>query len=342
MKPGTLLIRADANVSIGTGHVMRCLALAEAWQDTGGSTVFAAAEIPAALESRLTSNGVSLLRIEATPGGAADAAATVACASQARADWIVVDGDRFDSDFLEKLGRTGLRVLRIDDFAGREAFPADLIVNPNLGADSAVYRAKGSGAQVLSGPRYILLRREFHKPHERQFPKQGNRVLVTLGGSDPENLTPRIVSALAGCSDLELTVVAGAGYVNVSDLQELSAPNLRIVVDSQNMASLMMEADIAVIAAGGTLWELISVGCAVLSYSRNAVQMRVVQMLASDGVVVDMGDTAQFDPQKIVTAVGNLGESCSAREEMAGRGRMLVDGLGAARVVEAMQQYGGR
>ena len=134
--------------------------------------------------------------------------------------------------------------------------------------------------------------------------------------------------------------MAGAGYLNVSDLQELSTANLRIVIDSKDMAGLMMESDIAVIAAGGTLWELISVGCAVLSYSRNAVQMRVVQMLASDRIVMDMGDTAQFNPQKIVTAVRNLTESCSAREEMAGRGRRLVDGLGASRVVEAMQQYG--
>lgn len=316
---------------------MRCLALAQAWQDAGGMTTFAIAEMPEGLRSRLDTNGLTLSRIEATPGSSQDAIEVVAQARQLKAGWIVVDGDRFNSDFLQQVCSNGLRVVLLDDFAERESFSADLIVNPNLGADAELYRLRGSRAQVLTGPRYVLLRREFQQFQERNFDTKGNRVLITMGGSDPENLTPRIAVPLAACADLQLTVVAGAGYPNVDELGALSASNVRVLVDSHNMADLMKESDLAIIAAGGTLWELLSAGCVALSYSRNTVQMRVVQSLAEDGIVVDVGETSRFDPANLVSAVKSLADSNSTRARMASLGRNLVDGLGAARVVEAIQ-----
>jgi spore coat polysaccharide biosynthesis predicted glycosyltransferase SpsG len=106
------------------------------------------------------------------------------------------------------------------------------------------------------------------------------------------------------------------------------------------MAEFMRDSDQAVIAAGGTLWELLSMGCAVLSYSRNIVQTRVVQALAHRGAVVDMGGTCHFDAAKLAVSVKELVDSRVARERMTNLGRSLVDGLGATRVVEAAQRSG--
>ena len=142
--------------------MMRCLALAQAWQDAGGTVNLAVAELPDALSPRVTAEGVSLSRIHATPGGSEDAAETVAQAHRLSADWVVIDGDRFGSDFLEKVRAAGFRVLLIDDFADRESFPADLIVNPDLD-DGEPYRKRGATARLLMGPSYVLLRREFRQ-----------------------------------------------------------------------------------------------------------------------------------------------------------------------------------
>jgi UDP-2,4-diacetamido-2,4,6-trideoxy-beta-L-altropyranose hydrolase len=343
MKPGELLIRADASLAIGTGHVMRCLALAQAWQDAGGTASLATAELPNALSPRLTSEGVSLSRVNATPGSPDDARETVAQAHQLRADWVVIDGDRFGSDFLETVRAAGFRVLLIDDFADRESFPADLIVNPNFDDDAEQYRKRGATARLLAGPSYILLRREFKKETEKkEICQKGNRILVTPGGSDPENLTPKIADALARCTDLEVTVIAGAGYGRINELRKLNASNLRVVFNPPNMAQFMKNSDQAIITAGGTLWELLSVGCAVLSYSRNIVQARVVHALSHRGVVVDMGETCHFDPTSLVVSVKELGDSRGARERMTNLGRTLVDGMGATRVVQAAQRPGVR
>lgn len=341
MKTGALLIRADATLAIGTGHVMRCLALAQAWQDAGGTASLASAELPDGLLPRVTAEGVSLSRIHATPGGTEDAIETVGLAHRLQANWVAIDGDRFRSDFLGRVREAGFRVLLIDDFADRESFPADLIVNPDLEDDGEPYRRRGATAELLTGPSYILLRREFRQESRKNEIRQsGNRVLVTLGGSDPENLTPKIANALAHCSDLEITVIAGAGYNKANDLRKLKARNLRVVFNPPNMAYFMENSDQAIVVAGGTLWELLSMNCAVLSYSRNAIQARVIGALSQRGVVVEMGDTRDFVPAKLVAAVKQLVDSRATRERMTSLGQSLVDGWGATRVVEAAQRTG--
>jgi UDP-2,4-diacetamido-2,4,6-trideoxy-beta-L-altropyranose hydrolase len=341
MKPGALLIRADASLAIGTGHVMRCLALAQAWQDAGGSASLAAAELPDALSPRVTAEGVSLVRVNATPGGPDDAAETVAQGHRLKADWVVIDGDRFGSDFLAAVRAAGLRVLLIDDVAARESFPADLIVNPNFNEDGEPYRRRGSPARVLAGPTYTLLRREFRQASEKKEVCQtGNRILVTLGGSDPENLTPVIAETLARCPDLDVKVIAGAGYENAGSLRQMNANNLRVIFNAKNMAQIMQDCDQAIIALGGTLWELLSAGCAVSAYSRNPAQANLVRALCDREVVVDLGETSHFDPEKLVASVKDLAGSPAARERMTILGRALVDGMGAVRVVEAALQPG--
>ena len=339
MKPGVLLIRADASPAIGTGHVMRCLALAQAWQDAGGTATLAEAELPDALLPRVTAEAVSVTRVPAKPGGPEDAAETVALAQRLGADWVVIDGDRFGSDFLTVVRGAGIRVLLIDDFANRESISADLVVNPNFDEDGEPYRKQGCKARVLAGPTYTLLRREFRQASEkREIRKTGNRILVTLGGSDPENLTPRIAETLARCSGLEVTVIAGAGYEDAEELRKMNANNLRVVFNATNMAQLMQDSDQAVIALGGTLWELLSAGCAVLGYSRSSTQAGIMRALQDGGMVIDMGETRRFDPEKLAASVKELAASPDARKRMANLGHTLVDGLGAARVVEAALQ----
>ena len=343
MRQGTLLIRADASLAIGTGHVMRCLALAEAWQDNGGTVSLATAELPDPLRPRLTAEGLTLSCIRAVPGGPEDAAATIGQAQELNATWVAVDGDRFGRKFLQSIRAAGFRVLLVDDFADRESFPADLIVNPNMGENSEPYQKRGTTAQLLIGAPYILLRREFRQAAtHKKISETGNRILVTLGGSDPENLAPKIADALSLDSDLKVTLVAGAAYDKENELQRVSTRNLQVVFNPSDMAHLMSENDLGIIAAGGTLWELLAMSCAVLSYSRNAVQARVVEALSRRGAVVDLGETRQFDPRRLAFSVNELVHSRTARERMANLSRSLVDGLGASRVAAAARQIGAR
>ena len=111
-----LVIRADADSRMGTGHVMRCLALAQAWQDAGGRALFLMAAVPPALKTRLESEDMEVAPLQATPGSPEDAGETAALARSCGADWVVADGYHFGADYQRLLKDSGLRLLCIDDY----------------------------------------------------------------------------------------------------------------------------------------------------------------------------------------------------------------------------------
>lgn len=336
MAAGKILFRCDADVAMGTGHVMRCMALAQAWQDAGGSAAFALAQVPEELLPRLHSQGFETIALPVAAGSSEDARATGAHARQMGAQWAVVDGDQFTSAFAAELKPCGQRIALLDDYGQRERYDVDLVVNPNFETEEEVYRRGGCRGTVVTGSEYVLLRREFRRHEERSVRRGGNRVLVTLGGSDPENLTPRVIEALARSGDLKITIVAGAGYRD--RLPMLAGQNVVVKFNVIDMPAEMREADMAIAMAGGTVWELLHMGCVVVSYARNAALERMVAKLDERKVLVNMGSLQSFNADALAATVRRVAGSIELRMQMGEAGRHLVDGRGAERVVQAMQR----
>ena len=156
---GPLLVRADGSAAIGAGHVMRCLALAPAWQDAGGDVTFAASSLGDTLRRRLIDEGVRVVDLDAPPGSRLDTEATVHHARQAGADWVVADGYDFDAAYQRCVHESGLKLLVLDDYGHAEHYHADLVLNLNLDAEESLYAHRDPATQLLLGTRYALLRR---------------------------------------------------------------------------------------------------------------------------------------------------------------------------------------
>ncbi len=127
--PLSLVIRADASFAMGVGHAMRCLALAQAWQESGGDVAWFACEMPDALIARLRREGVALHVATDAVGDERDAIELVRLADQTYADWVVVDGYRFAPDYLRRLRTSGQRMVMIDEMAHLECYPVDFLLN---------------------------------------------------------------------------------------------------------------------------------------------------------------------------------------------------------------------
>src|SRR6266567_710574 len=134
MTLGTILIRVDASVKIGTGHVMRCLALAQAWQDAGGQAVFAMAASTAAIRVRLTGESCDIVRIDSSPAADEDVRQTIALAQEIESDWIVVDGYQFGAEYQSVLKLAGGKVLFLDDYGHTRQYAADVVLNQSVSA----------------------------------------------------------------------------------------------------------------------------------------------------------------------------------------------------------------
>lgn len=328
---------------MGTGHVMRCLALAQAWQDSGGTAVFAMVEPLPSLRERLFSEGMDVVPVEALPASGDDAGCVAELANQRAAAWVVVDGYHFDADYQRELKAAGLQILFLDDNGQAGPYAADVVLNQNANAHKNLYPDCEPYTRLLLGSRYVLLRREFEPWREwvREVPDFGRKILITMGGSDPDNITLKAIEALtkAGVEGLEATVVVGGCNPHLESLERrISAAGrfIRLCRNATDIPELMAWADVALAAAGGSLWELLFMGCPVLSYARNVVQGGIVAELGWQGVVQDLGHPESFDPASLGAAIAELARSRERRRRMSELGRDRVDGRGAGRICELL------
>lgn len=337
-----LFIRADASIAMGTGHVMRCLALAQSWQDAGGRATFAAAEITPALRERLLAEGCQVVDLTCRAGSPEDARKTSALAAEVLADWIVVDGYQFTGGYQRAIKDVGGRLLFIDDYGHCDHYFADLVLNQNLGAKEEFYAARETYTRLLLGTRYCLLRREFAAWREwkREIPPLARKVLVTMGGSDPENATARVMAALrtANIENVEAVVVVGGGNPHFAELQEMASRSdfpVQFHRDASNMAEMMCWADMAVSAAGSTCWELAFLGLPALLFDLAENQTSLARQLHQRDCAVHAGNR-HFMPDDLAGRLRSLSGSQQLRETLSRRSRLLVDGAGARRAVAAL------
>lgn len=337
----TLLIRADASVAIGTGHAMRCLALAQAWQDAGGKVTFAMARQTPAIAGRLAAESCEVVAIEAKPGSPEDASKLIAVARHKQADWVVVDGYCFDYAYQQALTNSGGKVIFVDDCGNADHYSADIILNQNIHAKNEMYADRDLATQLLLGPRYALLRREFMqwRGWHRDIPAIARRLLVMMGGSDPDNVTARVVGALNRLNgSLTVTVVIGGSNPHFAALREVtaqSAHEIRIVTDVANPGELMAQNDVCISAAGSTCWELCLLGMPSLVIDVAANQTPVARGLDAQGCAVHVGDQSVSE-DKIAAELGQLLDSQSLRQSLSEDCSRLVDGEGADRVVAVL------
>jgi UDP-2,4-diacetamido-2,4,6-trideoxy-beta-L-altropyranose hydrolase len=322
---------------------MRCLALAQAFQDNGGEVVFSQHAPPPALESRLTEEGIRVARVLAEPGSAGDAEQTATLARDCGARWVVVDGYHFSGEYQKRIKGSGLKLLAIDDYGHAGHYWADLVLNQNLQADHSLYRSRAAYTELLLGPRFALLRREFlrWRGWKRDVPDVARRLLITLGGADPDNITRKVIWALPHVQGalLQALVVIGGSNPHSRELRAEfrdQEPRITFISDVKNMSDLMAWADLAFAAAGATSWELAFLGLPSLMFVLAENQEPTARMLAESGLCRNLGWGYRADSESIGQALARLVHDRGDRLRMAQRGPQVVQGDGAVLVLHGM------
>ena len=340
----SLLIRADANTRIGTGHLMRCLALAQGWQARGGLATFITACESDGLRRRLSDEGFQVITLERSYPDPADWEITSEALAAHSDAWVVLDGYHFDPAYQRQIKEAGHRLLVVDDMAHLDHYYADVVLNQNINAERLHYSCE-STTRLLLGTRYVLLRSEFlaWRGWQREIPKVARKVLVTFGGGDPDNQTLKVIQSLqqVDATDLEAVVVVGASNPHFQELQYAARQSqfaIRLVRNVSNMPELMAWADLAISAGGSTCWEMAFMGLpnVILVLAEN--QRGVAEGLGSRGIALNLGwytDTSELD---LAQALTMLMCSPACRKPMSERGRQMVNGAGTDRIVSVMNE----
>jgi UDP-2,4-diacetamido-2,4,6-trideoxy-beta-L-altropyranose hydrolase len=336
------LFRCDASSKIGAGHVVRCLALAEALAHEGWSCSFVCVEDSAVVVPALRQAGHELVLLQRTE---ADDPVALRDRWPDGYDLLIVDHYELDFGFEAACRGWASRILVLDDLADRK-HDCDLLLDSALDSSSNNYASLvPSSCRLLFGPCFAPLRPEFYKARALASQRRAERagltgVLLGFGASDTRNLTPPALVAIAQSGlDVRVDVVIGAGAKNLEEVEALSRNlplEVRIFSAVNDMVEKMCEVDLAVGGAGSSAWERCCLGLPAIMIVTSKNQKNIAKHLtsasAADVVSVRRDDLIGA----LSIAVAGLEAEPARLREMSRRAFALCDGRGAVRVAEAV------
>ncbi|MGO4917078.1 UDP-2,4-diacetamido-2,4,6-trideoxy-beta-L-altropyranose hydrolase [Pseudogemmobacter sp. W21_MBD1_M6] len=353
----TICFRCDASVEIGTGHVMRCLTLADAVRQAGAHCHFLCRDLPGNLIDAISARGFRVHILpssgadEVTPTGdlahaawlgvswQTDASECAGILTQLQPDWLIVDHYALDARWEKAVLPDGARLMVIDDLADR-AHICDLLLDQNLGRKAADYDGLVPAHCIrLIGPAYALLRPEFAWAREASLARRNDarldHILVSMGGIDKDDATSQVLAALAASplpQACRITVVMGRNAPWLDRVRQVARSMPRptgVVVEVADMASLMASADLAIGGAGGTSWERCCLGLPSLLLVLADNQAPAARAMEDAKAAVLLGDIrADGWQDRLCDAIARL-SSPVGLEPLTRASIELVDGRGA-------------
>lgn len=357
-----IALRTDASLQIGTGHVMRCLALADALRERGADCLFICRPHRGHLLDLIAQRGHKAVtlpaRTEEPPqplsdsahagwlgtDWATDAEDTRHALGTEAVDWLVVDHYALDRLWEHALRPYCNRLMIIDDLADRP-HDCDLLLDQNLGRTDADYSGLlPANTPTLIGPQYALLRPEFAQLRAESLARRTNpqlkHLLITMGGVDKDNATGRVLDTLSRCvlpPDLSITVVMGQRAPWLEHVQtqaaQMNCPT-RVLVGVTDMARLMTESDLAVGAAGGTAWERCCLGLASIVLVLADNQQSGAEALQATGAALAMQNASEI--QNLFQAHTLCRSMPKLLQQMSKAAVQVTDGLGVLRTAQRL------
>lgn len=317
----------EGGKNIGIGHLTRCLSLCQAFEEKGGECLFVVKggdEVKQILDKSLKLldwvNNINEFEMELN-----------------NCDVVVVDS------YLAKLKHYQLVCekvkykLFIDDFL-RLDYPCGTVLNGSIYAKELNYHQQNN-VMYLLGTEYIPLRKAFWDVEEKVIKDKIEKILISFGGDDSKNMTPKVIKLLEeNFPELEKLVVVGAGFVNKEDIYTFASNRVKVYenLTAEEMKTLMLEVDLAVSAGGQTTYELARVGLPSILIAVADNQL----MNCTGWEKVDFGKYAGWwkDRKTFENLIYFMKElqEVEIRQKMSNIGRLLVDGQGARRVANGI------
>ena len=343
-----IAFRVDASLDIGTGHVMRCLALAAALGEAGARCRFVSAGRKGNLIDFIRAKGHAVVGMPGLPDNDWMADAEFTLSAVVGSDWLVVDHYGLDYRWEQHLKSGVGKLMAIDDLADRK-HACDLLLDQTLGRTSTDYEGlTPPSCRLLLGPGYSLLRPRFSELREHALARRGSprvdEILVAMGGVDQPNVTRCILSQLDGQldSNVRITVVLGSCSTHIESIRsqaERAASRVRVLVGVEDMAQLMADADLAIGAGGGSAWERCCMGlpAVVIPIADNQTLVATALQMAGAAIVMD---PSALESGRLLREVARLSADVSALREMSIAAGKITDGTGApatSRVMYSLQ-----
>jgi len=351
-----VVFRTDASHEIGTGHVMRCLTLADALRSLGAKCKFICRSHEGNLLELIGQRGYPVFPLKQSTSTVTrsdqmnyanwlgtdwqiDAVQSLRAIGDAPVDWIIVDHYAIDSRWEKILISKSKRLLVIDDLANR-SHVCNVLIDQNL-YENLGSRYDGKVPQdcvCLLGPKYAILRPEFNHHRQRSLdrritPKLEN-LLIFLGGSDPNNETTKVVQGVIAArkkwKSIDVVIGTGFQFRNILEEQLKLINSTKLHIQTTEMASLMTRSDFAITAGGSVTWEKCVLGLpslvSIQGENEYPLAIKMNALKAQKTVGISGSVTAQCYAKEIDSIQSNaMIEMINVTQELCdGRGTDLI------------------
>lgn len=336
---------------MGSGHVMRCLTLADSLHTQETDVAFICRDLPGNMCNVIEQKGYEVYRLpyrDQTVQGDADELtvwsgetweidAEQTCqvlqklSKKESIRWLIMDHYGLDKRWEQRMRPYVQKIMIIDDLANRE-HDCELLLDQNLYLNMQT-RYQGlvpKHCQTLLGPQYALLRPEFYEARKKLKVRDGNvrRILVFFGGSDPTNETGKALEAiqLLNRNDIHVDVVVGGINPHKEQIERMckQMPNASFYCQVNNMAELMANADLAIGAGGTTTWERCFLGLPVIAISVANNQAEVLEILGQKGVIMFLGFSEAVSQSIFAKSIKRLFDCPESIRDLSKRSLMLI------------------
>lgn len=357
-----ILLRVDASREIGTGHVMRCLALANKAKQQGWECVFVLRDPVGGIVKHILSCGHRVIRLTSEyvkkvicnetaysdwlpVSQMQDANETTEIINDLKPDWIIVDHYALDVTWFLPIRETKPKILVIDDLGDRKLI-CDFLLDQNLGASAEKYDGKlPEYCQLLLGPDFALLRDEFKVWRKRSLESRLDRtvenILITMGGGDDRNFTLKVLKEIAKseyAKNYKFTIVIGGSYTHATTLCSfLNKSNLKALVlsDIKNIAEIMSKSDLCIGAGGSTSWERCCLGLPTISLAIAENQVGVLTELEKKTcTIISSLEKISSDFESLLSE-----EHSQKLRQLSLKSSAVCDGNGVHRLLCQMEQF---
>jgi len=339
-----IFIRTDASISIGTGHVIRCLTLADELRQKCTDINFICREEPGNMISYIKNRGYKVHQLPGEIDIETDRRLIKEIVSkyETKPDWVIIDHYDIDISWEYPLREHVKKIMVIDDLANRK-HDCDLLLDQNYSKKENRYNGLVPEDCIqLLGPEYAILRPQFRKARKNLRKRDGgvDRILVFMGGADPKNVTSKALRAIhmLELSDIAIDVVVGnlSPYHDEIKILTSKMPNTICHHNVENMANLMSSADLCIGAGGTTTWERCCAGLPTIAIILAENQKNISESLDKEGALINLGWCHNVTENNIKEVIEGLIDNPQKMVSMSDKSRRLVDGEGVNRVCDAM------
>ena len=255
---------------------------------------------------------------------------------------IILDMREFGESLSKYLKQSNHYVVLIDDAWCKTAY-ADLIINGTIVEKYHKYKKINKYSKVYTGTNYLIMPNHFKKFRKQLYnikQKQNYNIVITMGGSDYDNLTELVVNSLLHFNNLRINILVGPFFKNYKNLKQVSNNrNVKIIKSSKTIWKEFNKADIAISASGNTLYELIVQRIPTLCISASPHQIPYAKKFQNLGCAIHLGYKNQITTKKIQNSVTNLLKNTNKRRKMASVSGKTIIGNGLTHVISIMDKF---